>query len=191
MLFVRDGAIASPPESRALFGARTRLESVLLSEVAPRTDLRTFRAAFIDCPVSPVAEVVSIAHAVAAEAVPVVLALFETDLHAAEERTFRAAHPVVVRPYRDAQLAAALRCAIAPSLARPSLAAVVDAFALSRREAGILEELMRGGRVPALAGKLGLSAHTVRNHLKAVFRKCGVHSQVELVALAKRLTSGG
>ena len=32
-----------------------------------------------------------------------------------------------------------------------------------------------------IASQLNLSQHTVRNHLKAVFRKLGVHSQSELV----------
>ena len=41
-------------------------------------------------------------------------------------------------------------------------------------------DLARGREV---AQALGISAHTVRNHLKAVYQKLGVHSLEELVAL--------
>lgn len=52
---------------------------------------------------------------------------------------------------------------------------------LSKREFEIVSYLMRGGRVVTIAGELGVSQHTVRNHLKSVFRKLDVHSQAELV----------
>jgi DNA-binding NarL/FixJ family response regulator len=53
---------------------------------------------------------------------------------------------------------------------------------LSPREREILEAVAEGRRVGSIARKFTISPYTVRNHLKAIFRKLGVHSQVELLA---------
>lgn len=53
---------------------------------------------------------------------------------------------------------------------------------LSPREREILEAVASGQRVRAIARDFTISPFTVRNHLKAIFRKLGVHSQVELLA---------
>ena len=52
---------------------------------------------------------------------------------------------------------------------------------LTKRERQIVELLMRGDRVPAIAAVLGVGQSTVRNHLSATFRKFSVRSQQELV----------
>jgi DNA-binding CsgD family transcriptional regulator len=54
---------------------------------------------------------------------------------------------------------------------------------LSSREWDVLDRLRRGQRVPAIARELALGQSTVRNHLSGIFRKVGVHSQVELLDL--------
>jgi len=54
---------------------------------------------------------------------------------------------------------------------------------LSPRERELVELLAQGARLSGVARRLGLSHHTVRNHLKSVFRKLGVHSQHELTEL--------
>lgn len=54
---------------------------------------------------------------------------------------------------------------------------------LSAREGEIVEHLSSGRRVPEIAVALTISPNTVRNHLKSVFRKLGVSSQVELLSL--------
>ena len=54
---------------------------------------------------------------------------------------------------------------------------------LSAREREIVEHLSSGRRVPEIATTLTISPNTVRNHLKSVFRKLGVSSQVELLSL--------
>lgn len=56
---------------------------------------------------------------------------------------------------------------------------------LSPREAEVLEQLLAGHRVATIARELEVSEHTVRNHLKSMFRKLGVHSQAELVGLVR------
>jgi DNA-binding NarL/FixJ family response regulator len=52
---------------------------------------------------------------------------------------------------------------------------------LSAREVEIIGALADGRRVTQIAGDLGISIHTVRNHLRSIFRKMGVHSQTELL----------
>jgi PAS domain S-box-containing protein len=52
---------------------------------------------------------------------------------------------------------------------------------LSPREMEVLTQLMGGHRVPVIAEQLHISQHTVRNHLKAIYRKAGVGSQSELI----------
>ena len=52
---------------------------------------------------------------------------------------------------------------------------------LSTREREVLTLLMQNQRVPAIAERLFVSQSTVRNHLKAIYRKVGVSSQRELI----------
>lgn len=56
-----------------------------------------------------------------------------------------------------------------------------DMDLLSRRERDVVTHLLQGHRVVSIAELLEVSEHTVRNHLKSIFRKLGVHSQAELV----------
>ena len=59
---------------------------------------------------------------------------------------------------------------------------------LTRRQSEIIRGLRQGQRVHAIAQRLFVSESTVRNHLSAIYRKVGVHSQSELLA---RLIAGG
>lgn len=76
--------------------------------------------------------------------------------------------------------------------ARPGLAASL-AFShpeleqLTPRERQVLEKLAGGSRVPDIASQLFISPHTVRNHLKSIFRKVGVGSQAELLQRVRAL----
>jgi len=65
------------------------------------------------------------------------------------------------------------------ALERPELAR------LSPRERDVLEHLLDGHRVSTISQRLEVSEHTVRNHLKSMFRKLGVHSQPELIDFAR------
>ncbi len=56
---------------------------------------------------------------------------------------------------------------------------------LSEREREVLLHLMGGTRVATIADKLFISPHTVRNHLKAIYRKLGVKSQIELIEMVR------
>lgn len=57
---------------------------------------------------------------------------------------------------------------------------------LSAREKEIVEALGTGRRVKDIAQDLVISTHTVRNHLKAIYRKLNVRSQFELISLMAR-----
>lgn len=54
--------------------------------------------------------------------------------------------------------------------------------ALSTRELEVLRALVAGQRPDLIAKSLFISTHTVRNHLKSIYRKLDVHSHVELLA---------
>ena len=58
---------------------------------------------------------------------------------------------------------------------------------LSPREQEILVGLVAGDRVPALAKRLHISPHPVRNHLKSIYGKVGVGTQSELIQLVRSL----
>jgi DNA-binding NarL/FixJ family response regulator len=72
---------------------------------------------------------------------------------------------------------------------RPEVEAILGQ--LSARERQIVELLIASRRVPGIASTLGISPHTVRNHLKAVFRKLGVHSQEALLELLRGAADEG
>lgn len=57
---------------------------------------------------------------------------------------------------------------------------------LTPRQWEIVTRLLRGERVPTIARTMYLSQSTVRNHLSGVFRKVGVGSQEELIAVLQR-----
>ena len=64
-----------------------------------------------------------------------------------------------------------------------------DLALLSPREREILSELVSGARVPAIAKKLFISPHTVRNHLKSMYRKLDVSDQASLIERIRSIES--
>jgi DNA-binding NarL/FixJ family response regulator len=68
----------------------------------------------------------------------------------------------------------------------PSLADHPHVAKLSNRQREILIRLLNAQRVSVIAAELYVSPSTVRNHLTTIFRKFGVHSQGELVAVLRR-----
>lgn len=61
-----------------------------------------------------------------------------------------------------------------------------QAFALTPGEARVLQYLMTGLDVAAIANRLGVSSNAIRYHLKNIYRKVGVNRQSSLVALVSR-----
>jgi PAS domain S-box-containing protein len=62
-----------------------------------------------------------------------------------------------------------------------------DLKELTPRELEVLMLLVAGERVPSIAKQLFISQHTVRGHLKAMFRKVRVRNQSELVHRVRSL----
>jgi DNA-binding CsgD family transcriptional regulator len=62
---------------------------------------------------------------------------------------------------------------------------VADAFLLTRRESEVAVLLAEGLELTTIADALGIRAAAVRQYLKRVFGKTGVHSQAALVALVR------
>jgi DNA-binding CsgD family transcriptional regulator len=60
---------------------------------------------------------------------------------------------------------------------------------LSARQTEIVARLIAGDRVAEIARSMYLSPSTVRNHLVAIYRKFGVHSQAELLAALLRASA--
>jgi DNA-binding CsgD family transcriptional regulator/PAS domain-containing protein len=57
-------------------------------------------------------------------------------------------------------------------------------FRLTRAEAALVEEMLKGGDMPDVAVRLGIAPATARTHLHRIFRKTGTTRQSELVHLA-------
>jgi DNA-binding CsgD family transcriptional regulator len=58
-------------------------------------------------------------------------------------------------------------------------------YKISPREKDVVKYLIKGLQIKEIAAKLFLSIHTVRNHIRHIYEKCKVQSQVELLNLFK------
>jgi DNA-binding CsgD family transcriptional regulator len=67
---------------------------------------------------------------------------------------------------------------IPPQLSEPTEARLARHPALSVREVEVLLELMEGQGAKAVAGRLGMSEQTIKNHLTGVYRKLDVSGLV-------------
>ncbi len=59
-------------------------------------------------------------------------------------------------------------------------------FALTRREQELVQALYNGSKLTELTEQMAISYNTLRRHLQAVFKKCRVNSQSELMLLLNR-----
>jgi len=71
----------------------------------------------------------------------------------------------------------------------PMLLSHPDFRELSPREHEVLMHLVAGDRVPVIAKELHISPHTVRNHLKSMYRKLDVSTQSDLIQRVRVLGS--
>lgn len=60
---------------------------------------------------------------------------------------------------------------------------LIELYGLTRAEAAVAARLFEGAGVSAIAADTRHSANTVRTHLRAIFRKCQVSSQAQLLQL--------
>lgn len=58
---------------------------------------------------------------------------------------------------------------------------------LTEREHEVLNLLAHGRQNGVIAASMGLSSHTVKAHLRNIYRKLGAHGQIEAVAIARAL----
>lgn len=60
-------------------------------------------------------------------------------------------------------------------------------YSLTPREAVVAQLLAAGLSVPRIAGRLGISVHTVRRHTEQVHRKLGVHTRLAVAECVRAL----
>jgi DNA-binding NarL/FixJ family response regulator len=70
--------------------------------------------------------------------------------------------------------------------AAPRHSAVSMTSPLTPRQTEILALLAHGCSTGQVAQQLGLAIETVRNHIRAILRRLGVHSRLEAVLIAQR-----
>ena len=58
-------------------------------------------------------------------------------------------------------------------------------FELTARELQVVELMLRGYTLPQAGERLGVSLNTARYYAKTIYRKLGIHSKAELIALAE------
>ena len=70
---------------------------------------------------------------------------------------------------------------IPPAVREEAFAAFAEQQGLSRREAEVASYLLAGRTTSFAAEKLFIAESTVRAHVHSIYRKCGVHSRMELM----------
>jgi len=62
--------------------------------------------------------------------------------------------------------------------------AIISEFRMSPREAEVFIKVAKGWGNKDIARELGISENTVKRHMNALFKKCGVDSRFKLAALS-------
>ncbi len=69
--------------------------------------------------------------------------------------------------------------------------ALQASFDLTSRETDVAALLLAGRSRPYIRDELTVSINTVSSHVRSIFSKCGVHSQQELIDLARKGSGAG
>ncbi len=88
----------------------------------------------------------------------------------------------------EAPVAVVVNLRSAESATRSRIEAFSSSHGLSPREQEVLNLLDRGLTTGAMADELGISPHTVRDHLKHLYRKTGTKGRSELLGLISRVS---
>lgn len=93
---------------------------------------------------------------------------------------------------KDGTLTEILTAVRGADAARPTVCAPLRTdppvrFTLTPREWDVLRGLSAGLDAPRIAGSLGISTYTTRDHIKSILAKLDVHSQLDAVVTAGRL----
>ena len=83
---------------------------------------------------------------------------------------------------REDGTAESIAVVIEPAKSSEIAPIIIEAYSLTPREREVVGALASGDTTSEIAGRLHLSQHTVRDHIKTVFEKVGVSSRAELVA---------
>jgi DNA-binding NarL/FixJ family response regulator len=81
-------------------------------------------------------------------------------------------------PLGDHQVAVVLE----PASPADLVSIVLESYGLTQRESEVVPLLARGLSTKEIATEMCISRHTVNDHIKTIFSKCGVTSRGELVA---------
>lgn len=73
----------------------------------------------------------------------------------------------------------------APAVAGQGARTRPSADLLTRREQDILDLLVSGVDLQSASVRLGITVNTARGYVKNLYRKLGVHNQLELLAVAR------
>lgn len=91
--------------------------------------------------------------------------------------------PIVVEVLVEAVARGLKRARMLQSTSRGTVGSVSIWGQLSDREREVVRGLFAGRSPQAIAETLSISQYTVRNHLRSIYSKLGVHSQRELLSL--------
>lgn len=83
----------------------------------------------------------------------------------------------------------AISLVIEPATSADLAPLVVSSYGFTPRESAVLRRLLQGRPGKSIARELGISLHTVRDHVKSIFEKAGVGSRGELMAEIFRISS--
>jgi DNA-binding CsgD family transcriptional regulator len=92
-------------------------------------------------------------------------------------------HAEVLAPARERSISPRIAVMLEPAGPAEMLPLLLALHDLTDREREVTQLLVGGHGTDDIAGRLHISRHTLRDHLKSIFAKVGVNSRAELTAL--------